>query len=246
MRRVREAAQEQKNWRAAAWLLERRNPDEFGRRTAHSISGDRVMELLAEVFSYTFPRLPEEEADGFLRMFNARLREVEEELQEADRWRRLAAEDRGVRGRGRMEDLRSPYEHPDWREPPPVDPLSEDRPEDHPAYDPLLTVEQVARPEPEAAPDVGQVSNLPGRLEICPTGSEEVLHQHGLSCRDGTERNGMPKLLSVNYLRQQNGFAPPRKNGEAVQNSNGTPPRRTIMSRLMCILNAENRILNPV
>jgi hypothetical protein len=31
-------------------------------------------------------------------------------------------------------------------------------------------------------------------------------------------------MLSVTDLRQRPGFAPPRKNGEAVQNSNGKPP----------------------
>jgi transposase len=35
--------------RAAAWLLERRLPDEFGHRTPHSFSGDRVMTLRADV-----------------------------------------------------------------------------------------------------------------------------------------------------------------------------------------------------
>ncbi len=246
MRQIREAAKEQKNWRAAAWLLERRNPDEFGRRTAHSMSGDHVMELLADVFSYIFPRLPEEEADGFLRMFNAKLQEVEDELQEADRWRRLAAEDRGVRGRGRMEDLRSPYEHPDWYEPTAVDPETEERPEDDAAYAPLPTIRRVMPEElglekslieepsataPEMAVDGlpaadsqntvagGSGLNEPGR-------TKRLLHHNRLSCQAGAVQDNAAKSLTVNDLRKHLSFAPPPRNGEAVQNSNGKPPEK--------------------
>jgi len=262
MRRIREAAKEQKNWRAAAWLLERRNPDEFGRRTAHSMSGDHVMELLADVFSYIFPRLPEEEADGFLRMFNAKLQEVEDELQEADRWRRLAAEDRGVRGRGRMEDLRSPYEHPDWYEPPAVDPAEEERPEDDAAYAPLPTIRRVMpeklAPEGLVAEESFNADGAPGapacgswvaatapemavgdlqaansqntvaggsRLNE-PAPANRLLHHNRLSCQAGAAQDGEAKSLTVNNLRQHLSFAPPPRNGEAVQKSNGKPPEK--------------------
>ncbi len=196
MRQIREAAKEQKNWRAAAWLLERRNPDEFGRRTAHSMSGDHVMELLADVFSYIFPRLPEEEADGFLRMFNAKLQEVEDELQEADRWRRLAAEDRDVRGRGRMEDLRSPYEHPDWYEPPAVDPEVEERPEDDAAYVPLPTIRRVM---PE---ELGLEKSL---IEE-PTATEMAVDDLQLADSQNTaaDGSGLNKPAPVNRLLHHN------------------------------------------
>jgi hypothetical protein len=111
---VRSAAREEKYWRAAAWLLERRLPDDFGHRTAHSFSGDQVMALLAEVFSYTLPALAEDRREQFIRSFNATLGEVEQSVKNADRWRHMAeaeAENREDTG------LRSPYEHPEWNDP---------------------------------------------------------------------------------------------------------------------------------
>lgn len=111
---VRSAARQEKYWRAAGWLLERRLPDDFGYRTAHSFSGDRVMALLAQVFAYTLPALAEGRKEQFMRSFNATLREVEQSVQNADRWRHMAdgeADSREDAG------FRSPYEHPEWYDP---------------------------------------------------------------------------------------------------------------------------------
>lgn len=40
--RVREAAQDEKNWRAAVWWLERRAPDRYGRRDAGALTPHQV------------------------------------------------------------------------------------------------------------------------------------------------------------------------------------------------------------
>ena len=112
LKQVRDASKQDKYWRAAAWFLERRLPDEFGKRPAHSFSGDQVMALLAEVFSYTIGALKESEKDRFLRAFGNTLRGVEKSVENADRWHQLAEDDTRA---GKA--LRSPYEHPQWREP---------------------------------------------------------------------------------------------------------------------------------
>ena len=114
--RINEAAAENKNWRAAAWILERRHPEEFGHRTPHSLSADQVMAVLAEVFSFTMPIVPEKQAGDFLRAFNRVLGRVEGNAKNADRWRNLAAGG-GNRGRDGKKPLRSPYEHPQWCDP---------------------------------------------------------------------------------------------------------------------------------
>jgi hypothetical protein len=113
--RIQEASSENKNWRAAAWILERRHPEEFGRRAPHSFSADQVMGLLAEVFSFTMPVLPQDKANDFLRAFNRAMGRVEGNAKNADRWQKLAGVNvaRGPNG----EPLRSPYEHPQWRDP---------------------------------------------------------------------------------------------------------------------------------
>jgi hypothetical protein len=124
LKMVRDAGRQEKYWRAAAWILERRLPDEFGHRAPHSFSGDQVMRLLAEVFSYALPALNDDRKDQFMRSFNGTLREIEAAVQHADRWRDMAADD-SVADNGGAADLtplRSPYEHPDWYEPAPAVP----------------------------------------------------------------------------------------------------------------------------
>ena len=111
--RINEAAAENKNWRAAAWILERRHPEEFGRRAPHSFSADQVMAVLAEVFAFTMPIVPPKEGGDFLRAFNRVMGRIEDNAKNADRWRNLAA---GGGNRGKK-PLRSPYEHPQWCDP---------------------------------------------------------------------------------------------------------------------------------
>jgi hypothetical protein len=110
---VRNAAQQEKYWRAAAWILERRLPDDFGPPRPNTFSGDQVMALLAEVFSYTQPALREDKADEFMRAFNGTLRDVEAKVRQGSRGRDLAIKKRDESNPD-AGTLRSPYEHPQW------------------------------------------------------------------------------------------------------------------------------------
>ncbi len=70
---LRRTASQEKNWRVAAWILERRNPEEYGRRSPNSFSGEQVMEILGRVLDTVMRSVPREEVAEV--MF-----EVEEEL----------------------------------------------------------------------------------------------------------------------------------------------------------------------
>jgi hypothetical protein len=116
LKRIQEASAENKNWRAAAWVLERRHPEEFGRKTPHTFSGDQVMALLAGIFNFTLPAVRKDKVNGFMREFNEALRDVESQVRRADRWRNMAEADRD-NPRRNGKPLRSPYEHRQWFDP---------------------------------------------------------------------------------------------------------------------------------
>jgi hypothetical protein len=115
--RIQEASAENKNWRAAAWMLERRHPDEFGRRAPHTFGGDQIMALLAKILTYTLPRVPKEQHKEFIEDFDRTLREVEAQTRQPDRWRRMAGKGCDHPSQHVAEEYRSPYEHPLWDEP---------------------------------------------------------------------------------------------------------------------------------
>ncbi len=135
--RIQEASAENKNWRAAAWMLERRHPEEFGRRAPHSLSGDQVMAVLAEIFSFTMPLVPQKESSDFLRAFNRAMRGVEGNAKNGDRSQKLAGVNvaRGPHGK----PLCSPYEHPQWRDPDRPTTAKEERDEAYAWVDTLPT-----------------------------------------------------------------------------------------------------------
>ncbi len=52
MQNLRNAARDEKHWRASVWWLERRSPERYGRRSPDAISSEQlreVIEQLAEV-----------------------------------------------------------------------------------------------------------------------------------------------------------------------------------------------------
>ena len=60
LRSVQAAAKEMKYWRAAAWLLERRNAEDFGLRPPQLFTSRQVVELFARVAEILRGDLPEE------------------------------------------------------------------------------------------------------------------------------------------------------------------------------------------
>jgi hypothetical protein len=58
LQNIGRAADQEKHWRAAAWVLERRNPEEYGRRDPYTYSADRVMEIFTRYLHTVLPSLP--------------------------------------------------------------------------------------------------------------------------------------------------------------------------------------------
>ncbi|MEM9187016.1 MAG: hypothetical protein AAGB00_11020 [Planctomycetota bacterium] len=46
MKNLKDAAQEEKNWRASVWWLERRSPDRYGRRDARSVTPTQLQKFV--------------------------------------------------------------------------------------------------------------------------------------------------------------------------------------------------------
>ena len=80
IRCLRNAMKEPKYWRAAAWLLERKNPRDFGLRPLGTFTGQQLAELLLDINRVLWEDLPEEYCQRALR----KLEQVQAELQAAD------------------------------------------------------------------------------------------------------------------------------------------------------------------
>lgn len=59
LRSVQAAAKDGKNWRAAAWLLERHNPEDFAARPPRLFTGQQVVEMLDQVVEILRGDVPE-------------------------------------------------------------------------------------------------------------------------------------------------------------------------------------------
>jgi hypothetical protein len=220
---VRAAASDRKYWRAAAWILERRNPEEYGKQTACGFSGKEVMAMLAQVFAYTSERLPEAEQEGFLRMFNGILRNIETESEHGNRWRRLAASD-SARTNGELADLASPYEHPNWRDPAALDPLEKRYPEDYEPHDPSPIARRVEpselMPQPTEPKDPAPAAAAPVET-VAPSESAktpstgQAVHQSCPDCQPAAEAEPPRKVVEAN------GFHPRPKRAPVVHKPRG-------------------------
>ena len=69
-------AQQEKYWRVAAWILERRNPEEYGRRAPFTFTGDQVLTLLARGLQEVVPAIPADKLDEVLDGFQEFLADV--------------------------------------------------------------------------------------------------------------------------------------------------------------------------
>jgi hypothetical protein len=58
LRLIDRATDQEKYWRAAAWLLERRNPEEYGRRPPDTFTAEQVADVLAGFFREVLPIVP--------------------------------------------------------------------------------------------------------------------------------------------------------------------------------------------
>jgi hypothetical protein len=74
---IRRAASDPKYWRAAAWMLERRNPEDYGRRDPTTFTGDQVTSLLASFCNEVQKLVPQEKTAELQRLFDDVLDEIE-------------------------------------------------------------------------------------------------------------------------------------------------------------------------
>jgi len=49
LQRIKAASQKEQYWRAAAWVLERRNPNRYAARGAHTITFDQLTRLMTQI-----------------------------------------------------------------------------------------------------------------------------------------------------------------------------------------------------
>jgi hypothetical protein len=158
---VKSAAQQEKYWRAAAWILERRLPDDFGPPRPNVFSGDQVMALLSEVFSYALPALRDDKKDEFMRAFNETLQDVEAKVRQGDRWRDMADGSGAAEAAADPGNLRSPYEHPQWYDPERPHAIAEKPAPTDPA---VQSPAEINGAPPMRKPDVCQFSQKRGSI----------------------------------------------------------------------------------
>ncbi len=60
LRLIDRATDQEKYWRAAAWLLERRNPEEFARRPPDTFTAEQVADVLAGFLRAVLPIVPDD------------------------------------------------------------------------------------------------------------------------------------------------------------------------------------------
>ena len=78
LRLISRTAQQEKYWRVAAWLLERRNPEEYGRRAPHTFTGTQVTELLLRGLKEVVRSVAEENLADVLVRFHDLVSDVAE------------------------------------------------------------------------------------------------------------------------------------------------------------------------
>jgi hypothetical protein len=73
---IRRTADQEKYWRAAAWILERRNPEEFGRRAPNMFTGEQVMKILQRALCAVMPAVPLDKVEEVMGEFEEELQDV--------------------------------------------------------------------------------------------------------------------------------------------------------------------------
>jgi hypothetical protein len=70
LRFLRKAARKERYWRAAAWLLERKNPDDFAPRKPDVLTKEQLQHILGTVADWVLQDLPEDKYEQMLRRFD--------------------------------------------------------------------------------------------------------------------------------------------------------------------------------
>ncbi len=60
IKRIHKAAMDEKNWRAAAWALERLNPEDFGPRRPDTITRKQFVQVLMRITKIIVEEIPDE------------------------------------------------------------------------------------------------------------------------------------------------------------------------------------------
>jgi len=76
LRLVQSAAKFPRYWRAAAWLLERKNPEDFAARPPRLITDEQVAEITAQIIDALYEDLPEENYRRAIERLTAALEEI--------------------------------------------------------------------------------------------------------------------------------------------------------------------------
>ncbi len=58
LKNIQTAAKKEQHWRAAAWALERKNPNEYGRRKPDALTPDQVRSVLAQLAEIVLSEVP--------------------------------------------------------------------------------------------------------------------------------------------------------------------------------------------
>src|SRR5262249_54007643 len=73
---LRRTASQERNWRVGARILQRRHPEEYGRRSHNSFTGEQVMDILARVLRTVMPSVPRQEVAEVMFEFQEELDDV--------------------------------------------------------------------------------------------------------------------------------------------------------------------------
>ena len=80
LRSIRNAAKTDRYWRAGAWLLERRNPEDFAPRRAGRYTAAEVLQMLAAALATLGPTITDAQRDQVVSHLGTLLLEFEPEL----------------------------------------------------------------------------------------------------------------------------------------------------------------------
>jgi hypothetical protein len=80
LRLIDQATNQEKYWRAAAWMLERRNPEEYGRRAPETFTAEQVADVLAGFLRAVLPNVPADCCQGVMEAFDQSVTSIAERV----------------------------------------------------------------------------------------------------------------------------------------------------------------------